>query len=172
MMTPFLNKSRAEWLPAFLLETGSISVRSDPYTLTSGRHSPVLCGLSPVNVFPGKRRSVINLAAEQINRYMGSFHFDVIAGGETAGIPYASWIADRLHKPMIYIRKKPKGFGHMSRIEGVYLRDNMFSWLKISRQTVSLNSISSTQSTKLGTMFSPFVIFFYDIFSKTRSPIS
>ena len=43
---------------------------------------------------------------------------DCIAGGETAGIPYASWISEKLNKPMIYIRKKPKGFGKLSQIEG------------------------------------------------------
>jgi len=44
---------------------------------------------------------------------------DAIAGGETAGIPFAAWIADRLGLPMIYIRKKPKGFGRNARIEGI-----------------------------------------------------
>jgi orotate phosphoribosyltransferase len=43
----------------------------------------------------------------------------VIAGGETAGIPYAAWIADKLGLPMAYIRKKPKGFGRNAQIEGV-----------------------------------------------------
>jgi orotate phosphoribosyltransferase len=41
-----------------------------------------------------------------------------VAGGETAGIPYAAFLSDRLNLPMLYIRKKPKGFGRMSQIEG------------------------------------------------------
>ncbi|HEY8190158.1 MAG TPA: phosphoribosyltransferase family protein, partial [Micavibrio sp.] len=44
---------------------------------------------------------------------------DYVAGGETAGIPYAAFIAERLDKPMLYVRKKPKGFGRMAQIEGV-----------------------------------------------------
>ena len=44
--------------------------------------------------------------------------FDVVAGGETAGIPYSAWIADVLNKPMAYVRKKSKGFGRGARIEG------------------------------------------------------
>ena len=44
-------------------------------------------------------------------------NFEILAGGETAGIPYASWISEKLNKPMIYIRKKPKGFGKLSQKE-------------------------------------------------------
>ncbi|MGB1077830.1 MAG: orotate phosphoribosyltransferase, partial [Bdellovibrionales bacterium] len=40
------------------------------------------------------------------------------AGGETAGIPYSAFIAERLDIPMLYVRKKPKGFGRMAQIEG------------------------------------------------------
>ena len=48
---------------------------------------------------------------------------DYAAGGETAGIPYAAFIAERLHKPMLYVRKKPKGFGRMAQIEGTFHDD-------------------------------------------------
>ena len=41
-----------------------------------------------------------------------------MAGGETAGIPYAAWISDAMMLPMQYVRKKPKGFGRMAQIEG------------------------------------------------------
>jgi len=41
-----------------------------------------------------------------------------VAGGETAGIPYAAWIADALSLPMLYVRKQPKGFGRNAQIEG------------------------------------------------------
>ena len=44
--------------------------------------------------------------------------FDLIAGGETAGIPYAAFLSERLQKKMIYVRKKPKGFGKDQQIEG------------------------------------------------------
>ena len=40
---------------------------------------------------------------------------DNVAGGETAGIPFAAWIADKLMLPMQYIRKKAKGFGRATR---------------------------------------------------------
>ncbi|MEM6492275.1 MAG: phosphoribosyltransferase family protein, partial [Pseudomonadota bacterium] len=45
--------------------------------------------------------------------------FDVVAGGETAGIPFAAWVAEAMGLPMAYVRKKPKGFGRNALIEGV-----------------------------------------------------
>jgi len=44
--------------------------------------------------------------------------FDNIAGGETAGIPFAALVAERMALPMTYVRKKPKGYGKNARIEG------------------------------------------------------
>ena len=44
-------------------------------------------------------------------REAGFEAFDAVAGGETAGIPFGAWIAERLALPMLYVRKKPKGFG-------------------------------------------------------------
>ena len=42
----------------------------------------------------------------------------MVAGGETAGIPFAAFLAALAKKPMIYVRKQPKGFGRMAQIEG------------------------------------------------------
>jgi orotate phosphoribosyltransferase len=51
-------------------------------------------------------------------RAAGPEAFSVIAGGETAGIPFAALLAERLALPMAYVRKKPKGYGRNARIEG------------------------------------------------------
>jgi len=45
--------------------------------------------------------------------------FDVIAGGETAGIPFAAFLATALNKPMIYVRKAARAHGTGSRLEGL-----------------------------------------------------
>jgi orotate phosphoribosyltransferase len=42
----------------------------------------------------------------------------VIAGTATAGIPWASWIADSVGKPMAYIRSEKKEHGAGKQIEG------------------------------------------------------
>ena len=103
-----------------LLEIGAVLMRpKDPFILTSGRASPVYVDCRKVIGFPRARQLITQCAVDAIWREIGVESLDVIAGGETAGIPYAAWIADKLGLPMAYIRKKPKGFGRNAQIEGV-----------------------------------------------------
>ena len=103
-----------------LLEIGAVLMRpKDPFILTSGRASPVYVDCRKVIGFPRARALITQHAVDAIWREIGTESLDVIAGGETAGIPYAAWIADKLGLPMAYIRKKPKGFGRNAQIEGV-----------------------------------------------------
>jgi orotate phosphoribosyltransferase len=103
-----------------LLEIGAVLMRpKEPFILTSGRASPVYVDCRKVIGYPRARTLITNYAVEAIWREIGVESLDVIAGGETAGIPYAAWIADKLGLPMAYIRKKPKGFGRNAQIEGV-----------------------------------------------------
>lgn len=44
---------------------------------------------------------------------------EVIAGTVTAGISPATTLADRLERPLIYVREKAKGHGLKNRIEGI-----------------------------------------------------
>ncbi|HEY4163752.1 MAG TPA: orotate phosphoribosyltransferase [Dongiaceae bacterium] len=102
-----------------LLEIAAVHFRPDqPFTLTSGRASPVYIDCRKIISFPRARRKVIELAAEVVEREIGFESLDAVAGGETAGIPYAAWLADRLGLSMLYVRKKPKGFGRGAQIEG------------------------------------------------------
>ena len=102
-----------------LLEIEAVHFRPrQPFTLTSGRASPVYIDCRKIISFPRARTKIIDLAVELIEREIGFESLDAIAGGETAGIPFAAWIADRLGLPMLYVRKKPKGFGRGAQIEG------------------------------------------------------
>jgi len=102
-----------------LLEIAAVHFRpSEPFILTSGRASPVYIDCRKIISFPRARRKVIDLAAEKVETEIGFESLDAVAGGETAGIPYAAWLSDKLNLPMLYIRKKPKGFGRGAQIEG------------------------------------------------------
>ncbi len=92
----------------------------DPFIFTSGRASPVYVDCRKIISFPRARNRLMTLAVEIIETGIGAGAIDVVAGGETAGIPFAAWIAERLDKPMIYVRKKPKGFGRATQIEGTF----------------------------------------------------
>lgn len=89
-----------------------------PFKLTSGRLSPVYIDCRKIISFHKQRKKIIDLAIKTIRKKINISSLDYVAGGETAGIPFASWIADGLSLPMLYVRKKPKGFGRMSQIEG------------------------------------------------------
>ncbi|MGH6931211.1 MAG: orotate phosphoribosyltransferase [Dongiaceae bacterium] len=102
-----------------LIEIEAVHFRPrQPFTLTSGRASPVYIDCRKIISFPRARTKIIDLLVELIEREIGFESLDAIAGGETAGIPFAAWIADRLALPMLYVRKKPKGFGRGAQIEG------------------------------------------------------
>ncbi len=92
----------------------------EPFIFTSGRASPVYVDCRRIISFPEARGKLMDLGVELIERKIGREAVDVVAGGETAGIPFAAWIAERLDKPMIYVRKKPKGFGRNAQIEGTF----------------------------------------------------
>jgi orotate phosphoribosyltransferase len=102
-----------------LLEIQAVHIRpEEPFTFTSGRLSPVYVDCRKIISFPRARAKLMDLGVERVCRDAGHEAFDVVAGGETAGIPFAAFIAERLGLPMTYIRKKPKGFGRNAQIEG------------------------------------------------------
>lgn len=90
----------------------------EPFTLTSGNKSPVYVDCRRPISFAAERGILMDYAAEMLTADIGVDALDILAGGETAGIPYSAFIAERLEKPMVYVRKKPKGHGAMSQIEG------------------------------------------------------
>lgn len=98
-----------------LLETKSVLFNSrQPFTYTSGKQGPVYVDCRRLISFPQARTRLMDMGAEMLRATKP----DYVAGGETAGIPYAAFIAERLNLPMLYVRKKPKGFGRMAQIEG------------------------------------------------------
>ena len=102
-----------------LLEIKAVHFRADePYKLTSGLASPVYIDCRKLISYPAVRSSLMDFACAKLLRDAGFAAFDAVAGGETAGIPFAAWIAERLALPMLYVRKKPKGFGRDAQIEG------------------------------------------------------
>jgi orotate phosphoribosyltransferase len=118
-MIAFDSQKAANETARILLRTKSVLFNAtDPFTYTSGRIGPVYVDCRRLISFTDERSSLMDMAAACARDVIGLDNIDVVAGGETAGIPYAAFIAERLKKPMIYVRKKPKGFGRMAQIEG------------------------------------------------------
>ncbi len=109
----------AELTAKMLLEVEAVRFMADkPFIFTSGWASPVYTDCRRLISFPRVRTTLIDFGAATILRDVGFEQFDAVAGGETAGIPFAAWMADRLALPMLYVRKQPKGFGRNAQIEG------------------------------------------------------
>ena len=103
-----------------LLSTQSIAVYKDkPFVFVSGRISPVYIDCRKLLSFAAEREYIVKALAKMAESDIGLDNFDVVAGGETAGIPYAAFVAHIVKKPMIYIRKQPKGYGGTKQIEGI-----------------------------------------------------
>ena len=102
-----------------LLEIKAVHFNADePFILASGLPSPTYIDCRKLISYPRIRSALMDFLAVTVMREAGFEAFDNIAGGETAGIPFAAMVAERLALPMTYVRKKPKGYGRNARIEG------------------------------------------------------
>jgi orotate phosphoribosyltransferase len=109
----------AERTAKILLEVHAVQFSAEnPFFFSSGWASPVYIDCRKLISSPLLRQTIIDFAIITIRREIGVDCIDGVAGGETAGIPFAAWIADRLVLPMQYIRKKAQGFGRNAQIEG------------------------------------------------------
>ena len=102
-----------------LLEIKAVHFNAEePFTLASGLPSPTYIDCRKLISYPRIRSTLMDFLTITVMRAAGFEAFDNIAGGETAGIPFAAMVAERMALPMTYVRKKPKGYGRNARIEG------------------------------------------------------
>ncbi len=102
-----------------LLEIKAVHFNAaEPFTLASGLPSPTYIDCRKLISYPRIRSTLMDFLTVTVMREAGFEAFDNIAGGETAGIPFAAMVAERMALPMTYVRKKPKGYGRNARIEG------------------------------------------------------
>jgi orotate phosphoribosyltransferase len=152
-----------------LLEIDAVHFRAgEPYTLTSGLASPVYIDCRKLISYPRIRAALMDFACAKILRDAGFDAFDAVAGGETAGIPFAAWIAERLGLPMLYVRKKPKGFGRDAQIEGA-LAEGARTLLVEDLTTDGGSKIRFAEALRAAgaEVAHALVIFYYDVFETT-----
>lgn len=168
--TTFPPKEEIARLTArMLLEIKAVHFNAEtPFTLASGLPSPTYIDCRKLISYPRIRAALMDFMAVTIMRDAGFEAFDNIAGGETAGIPFAAMVAERLALPMTYVRKKPKGYGRNARIEGVMTEGQRV--LLVEDLTTDggsklsfVDAIRDTGATCAHTA----VIFYYGIFPET-----
>lgn len=135
-----MNDKIAEEVADLLLKSKAVVLRpQEPFRFTTGVLSPIYCDnrllLSKVN----ERERIVGYFVEKIKEK--GLKAEVIAGIATASITWATLIAEKLKKPMIYVRKEAKQHGMKNLIEG-HLEKGM--------EVLVVEDLISTGSTSLG----------------------
>ncbi|PMS32128.1 orotate phosphoribosyltransferase [Trinickia symbiotica] len=170
-MTGFDRQTISDTTAKMLLEVQAVHFNAEkPFIFTSGWASPVYIDCRKLISFPRVRRGLMDMAETTILRDVGYEQIDGVAGGETAGIPFAAWLADRLMVPMQYVRKKPKGFGRNAQIEG-FLQEGSRVLLVEDLTTDSRSKINFINALRTAgaRVNHCFVLFHYNIFKESVS---
>lgn len=157
-----------------LLEIKAVHFNAeDPFTLASGLPSPTYIDCRKLISYPRIRATLMDFMTITVMRDAGFEAFDNIAGGETAGIPFAALVAERLALPMTYVRKKPKGYGRNARIEGAMHEGQRV--LLVEDLTTDggskLSFVDAIRETGASCAHTA-VIFYYDIFPETEQKLA
>lgn len=162
------QETPARTVARILLDIKAVNFRpEEPYMFTSGWASPVYIDCRKLISFTEERRTVIRLGMQALEKAGALAAVDAVAGGETAGIPYAAWISEAASCPMLYVRKKPKGFGRNAQIEGD-LKEGARVLLVEDLATDGGSKINFVNALRAAgaTVTDAFVVFFYGIFPK------
>lgn len=112
------NLSLEERVAKALFDVKAVKINvNEPFTFASGIKSPIYCDNRFVLGFSDERDVIVDGFVQAIDS-----DEDVIVGVATAGIPWASFIADRMKKPLAYVRNKPKDHGAGKQIEGAEVK--------------------------------------------------
>ncbi len=156
-----------------LLEIKAVHFNArEPFTLASGLPSPTYIDCRKLISSPRSRATLMDFLTVTVMRDAGFEAFDNIAGGETAGIPFAALVAERMALPMTYVRKKPKGYGRNARIEGAMTEGERV--LLVEDLTTDggskLSFVDAIRETG-ATCGHTAVIFYYGIFPETEKTL-
>lgn len=103
-----------------LLGIGAVKLNfNEPFTYASGIRAPIYTDNRLLVSYPQERQEVVDGLLEMVRAaYGGAVDKLIYAGTATAGIPWASFVAQVSGAPMIYVRPKPKDHGTGKQIEG------------------------------------------------------
>ncbi|MCC6006279.1 MAG: orotate phosphoribosyltransferase [Rhodobacteraceae bacterium] len=159
---------------AALLDIGAVHFNAaEPFTFASGLRAPTYIDCRKLISHPRIRAMLMDFMVASLVREAGPEAFDNIAGGETAGIPFAALVAERLGLPMSYVRKKPKGYGRNARIEGdIHPGQRVLLVEDLATDGGSKLSFVEALREAEASCAHVAVIFFYDIFPETRATLA
>lgn len=108
----------AEQVATILLKIKAITLSPQkPYKFVSGIYSPVYTDNRLLMGYPLKRKEITTYMGDLVKAL--NIHPQIIAGTATAGIPPATWLAELLNLPMVYVRGEKKDHGKGKQVEGI-----------------------------------------------------
>jgi len=146
-----------------LLKIKAVTLRTNPpYKWVSGILAPIYTDNRLLMSYPKERDFIIDSFLKIIKEK--DLNPDVIVGIATSGIPWASWIADKLNLPMIYIRKKQKDYGRENLIEGKFEKGKKVIIIEdlISTGGSSINGVKVVKQAG-GVILANLTIFTYEL---------
>jgi len=104
----------------------------NPFRGTSGIFLPIYGDCREANSIVALREKIVEKFIEKI--FAEKWEFDAVAGTATGGISWAAFVAQKLRKPLLYVRPQKKAHGMGKQVEGrgeknwkIILIEDMFS---------------------------------------------
>jgi len=146
-----------------LLNLNAVILRTKPpFRWVSGILSPIYTDNRLLMSYPKEREFIVNSFIKLIKA--NKIKVDGFAGTATAGIPWAAWIAQKMKKPMIFVRSESKDHGKENKTEGVIEPGKTYVVIEdlISTGGSSLNTINAVRE-KGGIVEHCVAIFTYEL---------
>ena len=146
-----------------LLNLNAVMLRTKPpFRWASGILSPIYTDNRILMSYTKQRDFIVNSFIKLIKRE--KIKCDGFAGTATAGIPWAAWLAQKLNKPMVFVRSDSKDHGKENKVEGSIEKEKSYIVVEdlISTGGSSLNTISAVRE-KDGTVEHCIAIFTYEM---------
>ena len=146
-----------------LLNVNAVMLRTKPpFRWASGILSPIYTDNRILMSYPKERDLIVNSFIKLIRK--NKIKFDGFVATATAGIPWAAWLAQKLKKPMVYVRSETKDHGKENLVEGKIEENKTYIVVEdlISTGSSSINTIKAVRD-KNGNVEYCISIFTYEL---------
>jgi len=152
----------AQDVAEILLKVNAVKLNvKEPFTYTSGLISPIYTDNRVLISYPDERDIIVSGFIDMMKER--GLKPEFLAGTATAGIPWASFVAERLRLPMVYVRSKAKEHGAGKQIEGMLPEGKSVLIVEdlVSTGGSSLNSVNAIRNEGESIVHEVFAIFSY-----------
>ena len=153
----------ADKVAEILLKVNAVVLRTKPpFRWASGILSPIYTDNRILMSYPRERDFIVNSLIKLIRK--NKIKFDGFAATATAGIPWASWLSQKLKKPMVYVRSESKDHGKENQVEGKIEEGKTYIVVEdlVSTGSSSINTINAVRE-KNGVVEYCIAIFTYEL---------